>query len=484
MKTLSTLLSGLNARHTHGPVQAEIQQIRSDSRQVQPGDLFVAVSGLQTDGHQYIPQAVAQGASAIVCLNTPSGLPQTLSCYEVPDTAQALGLLAANYYEHPSRQLRLVGITGTNGKTTCATLLYRLFENLGYRTGLISTIENRVHDRVSPTQFTTPDPLQLQALLAEMVRSGCTHAFMEVSSHAVVQQRIAGVHFSGAAFTNITHDHLDFHKTFDAYIKAKKGFFDLLPPEAFALVNLDDKRGMVMLQNCAARIQKTFALQEAADFKGKIIENTLQGLLMQFDGREAWCQLIGNFNGYNLLTIYAIACLLGEEEEQVLTAISALSPATGRFEQMISPEGIVAVIDYAHTPDALENVLQTINDACQADEAVITVVGCGGNRDALKRPLMAKIACQYSAQVILTSDNPRNEEPMRILEDMLTGVPPSAQAQVQIIENRREAIAKACAMAKPKDIVLVAGKGHETYQEIKGVRYPFDDKEVLREILF
>jgi UDP-N-acetylmuramoyl-L-alanyl-D-glutamate--2,6-diaminopimelate ligase len=372
-------------------------------------------------------------------------------------------------------------VTGTNGKTTTVTLLHKLFRKLGYNTGLLSTVQNQINETVIPSTHTTPDAIQLNKLLDEMVKTGCTHAFMEVSSHAVVQHRVTGITFTGAVFSNITHDHLDFHQTFDNYIKAKKKFFDDLGSAAFALVNFDDKRGMVMLQNTLAK-KHTYSLHNLGDFKGKLIANTLQGLQMEIGGKEVWFKLIGNFNAYNLLGVYGTAVLLGEESEEVLTQLSDLYAAPGRFEQVVSPKGITGIVDYAHTPDALENVLSTIQSLREGNEQVITIVGCGGNRDAAKRPVMAEIACKLSDQVILTSDNPRNEDPQLILDQMLQGVRITDRKKVQVIPDRKEAIQKAYAMALPKDIILVAGKGHENYQEIKGTKYPFDDKQVLQSI--
>jgi UDP-N-acetylmuramoyl-L-alanyl-D-glutamate--2,6-diaminopimelate ligase len=456
-----------------------VGQLRFDSRLVQPGDVFVAVRGTQTDGHQHIPTAVAQGAALVVGETAPAGL--AVPFVQVAHSGLALGQMAANYFGRPATKLKLVGITGTNGKTTTVTLLHRLFTALGYRVGLLSTVENKIGPEVLASTHTTPDSLVLNALLAQMVEAGCTHAFMEVSSHALVQGRVAGVKFTGALFSNLSHDHLDYHGTFDEYIRAKKLFFDWLDKTAFALVNKDDKRGMVMLQNTAAA-KHTFALKSPADIKGKVLANTVQGLEMEVDGHHAWFRLMGEFNAYNLLGIYGAAVLLGENRERVLTELSKLDSATGRFDRVVATDGTTAIVDYAHTPDALRNVLQTIGQLRRPGQKITTVVGCGGNRDAAKRPVMAAIACELSDAVILTSDNPRHEDPLAILADMERGVTPEQRPKVQTLPDRREAIARALALAQPGDIVLVAGKGHENYQEIAGVKHPFDDKMIIQQL--
>lgn len=466
-------------------MDADITALTMDSRRVGPGTLFVAVRGTVTDGHAFIDKAIELGASAIVCETLPNQVPANVAIVQVQDSSRAMGLIAGNFYGNPSKKVRLVGVTGTNGKTSVATLLFRLFRSLGYRCGLLSTVQNQIDDEVIPATHTTPDVITINQLLVRMLEHGCTHVFMEVSSHAVVQERIAGLHFAGGIFTNITHDHLDFHGTFDNYIKAKKGFFDQLPRAAFALTNADDKRGAVMLQNTLAR-KESYSLQTLGTFKGKILADGLFGLEMDIDDRRVWFKLIGRFNAYNLLAVYGAAVLLGEDAEDVLTQLSGLMPPPGRFEQVISNDRVVGIVDYAHTPDALQNVLETISEFSRESELgvlpqVITVVGCGGNRDAAKRPLMAAIACKLSTRVILTSDNPRNEDPMAILEQMQAGVPPIDFKKTITIEDRREAIERAVSLAKPHDIILVAGKGHETYQEIKGVKYDFDDRLVLRE---
>ncbi len=455
-----------------------------DSRKVGPGSLFIAIRGTVADGHNFIDTAIKQGAAAILCEELPENTAEGVAYVRVQDSARTMGLIAANFYNQPSQKLKLVGVTGTNGKTSVATLLFRLFRALGYRCGLLSTVQNQIDDQIIPATHTTPDVITINQLLSQMLAHGCTHVFMEVSSHAVVQERIAGLTFAGGIFTNITHDHLDFHGTFDNYIRAKKGFFDQLPASAFALTNVDDKRGLVMLQNTTAR-KESYSLQTLATFKGKIIADSLFGLNMLVDNQEVWFKLIGRFNAYNLLSVYGAAVLLGEDSAEVLTLLSGITPPPGRFEQVISENKIVGIVDYAHTPDALQNVLETIIGLRQANEQdrlpqIITVVGCGGNRDAAKRPIMAEIACRFSNRVILTSDNPRNEDPMAILEQMEAGVPPIDSKKTMTIEDRREAIQRAVSLAQPHDIILVAGKGHETYQEIKGIKYDFDDRDVLR----
>ena len=478
-KILQEVLVGIEAATVKGSLTTEIKNIEFDSRKVTAGSLFVAQKGTQVDGHQFVPKVIEMGAVAILCENLPAELAEEVTYIQVADTARAMGRMASNFYDNPSSKLKLVGVTGTNGKTSSVTLLFKLFRQLGYHTGLLSTVQNQIDEEVIPSTHTTPDSVKINELLAEMVRRGCTHCFMEVSSHAVVQERIAGLTFAGGIFTNITHDHLDFHKTFDNYIKAKKGFFDQLPKHAFALVNIDDRRGGVMVQNTAAR-KETYSLQTIASFKGKLLADSLFGLQMEIDAKEVWFKLIGKFNAYNLLGVYGAALLLGEDPEQVLLSLSAITPPPGRFEQVMSANEIVGIVDYAHTPDALQNVLETINDIREGDQQVITVVGCGGNRDAAKRPEMARIACELSSKVILTSDNPRNEDPLLILEQMQAGISPIDFKKTKTIEDRREAIRYAVSLAQPHDIILVAGKGHETYQEIKGVKHHFDDREELR----
>ncbi|NID11926.1 UDP-N-acetylmuramoyl-L-alanyl-D-glutamate--2,6-diaminopimelate ligase [Fibrivirga algicola] len=482
---LSDLLYKVSLLATAGDMNAEVTHLTMDSRQVRAGSLFIAVRGTVSDGHAFIPKAIDLDATAILCEELPADRADAVTYIQVANAPQAMGIAAANFYGHPSKKVKLVGVTGTNGKTSVATLLFRLFTSLGYRCGLLSTVQNQIGDTVIPATHTTPDSITTNELLTQMLAQGCTHVFMEVSSHAVVQERIAGLHFVGGIFTNITHDHLDFHGTFDKYIKAKKGFFDQLPRSAFALTNADDKRGAVMLQNTLAR-KESYSLQTLGTFKGKVLSDGLFGLEMLIDERQVWFKLIGRFNAYNLLAVYGAAVLLGEDEEEVLTELSATLPPQGRFEQVISDNRIVGIVDYAHTPDALQNVLETITNLRQDNEQgvlprIITVVGCGGNRDAAKRPIMAQIAGKFSDRVILTSDNPRFEDPMAILEQMQAGLSPLDYKKAQTIEDRRKAIQTAVSLARPNDIILVAGKGHETYQDIQGVKHDFDDRQVLRE---
>lgn len=481
---LQQLLEGINYQQT-GTIlpQTGIEAIVFDSRKAAANTLFVAIKGVATDGHLYIESAIQQGCRVVVVEQLPVQIHADVLYLRVPNTATALGHLADRFYGSPSQQIKLVGITGTNGKTTTASLLYDLFNQLGYLVGLISTVEYRIGKEILPSTHTTPDVVTLNKMLAEMVAQGCAYAFMEVSSHAVVQGRIAGLHFTGGVFTNITHDHLDYHKTFQNYIYAKKGFFDALPAEAFALVNVDDKRGMVMVQNTKAKVVR-YGLKQLAEYKAKIIENNLTGLLLELDGADFFARLVGGFNAYNLLAVYATAQLLEADKIEVLTVMSNLKAPAGRFDYVQELErGVVGIVDYAHTPDALEKVLQTIGQLRTGNEQVITVVGCGGDRDTSKRPLMAKVACDYSQQVILTSDNPRTEEPEAILHDMEQGIPPYANQKTLTISDRRQAIKTACRLAQKGDIILVAGKGHETYQEIQGVRHPFDDKKELMDAL-
>ncbi|WP_375447271.1 UDP-N-acetylmuramoyl-L-alanyl-D-glutamate--2,6-diaminopimelate ligase [uncultured Fibrella sp.] len=487
---LSDLLYKVSLLATAGDMNAEVTHLTMDSRQVRSGSLFVAVRGTVSDGHTFIPKAIDLGATAILCEELPAERADSVTYIQVANAPQAMGMAAANFYGHPSKKVKLVGVTGTNGKTSVATLLFRLFTSLGYRCGLLSTVQNQIGDTVIAATHTTPDSITTNELLTQMLAQGCTHVFMEVSSHAVVQERIAGLHFAGGIFTNITHDHLDFHGTFDNYIKAKKGFFDQLPRSAFALTNADDKRGLVMLQNTVARKEsyslQTLAASTVGTFKGKVLADGLFGLEMLVDERQVWFKLIGRFNAYNLLAVYGAAVLLGEDEEEVLTELSGTLPPQGRFEQVISDNRIVGIVDYAHTPDALQNVLETITNLRQNNEQgilpkIITVVGCGGNRDAAKRPIMAQIAGKFSDRVILTSDNPRFEDPMAILEQMQAGLSPVDYKKAQTIEDRREAIQTAVKLAHPNDIILVAGKGHETYQDIQGVKHDFDDRQVLRD---
>ncbi|MEQ8241582.1 MAG: UDP-N-acetylmuramoyl-L-alanyl-D-glutamate--2,6-diaminopimelate ligase [Cyclobacteriaceae bacterium] len=482
MAALKDILYGVKLISIHGERDWSIQSVAFDSRHVEKESLFVAIKGLHSDGHDYISKAIELGAIAILCETLPETRIDGITYIEAENSARALGKVSANFYGNPSNRVEVVGITGTNGKTTTATLLYQLFSLLGYKVGLISTVEIIIGNEIIPAKYTTPDALAIQRLLAQMSKAGCTHCFMEVSSHALVQHRTAGLNFKGAVFTNISHDHLDYHLTFDEYIKAKKLLFDGLGANAFALTNVDDKRGRVMLQNCKAE-KATYAVKSIADFKAKTIHNTIQGLELEIDGINAWFKMVGNFNVYNLLAVYSCASLLGEEKEEVLTALSQLDGARGRFEIIDNAMQVLAIVDYAHTPDALDNVLTTIDNLRTRQETLVTVIGCGGDRDATKRPEMANIAARFSNKVILTSDNPRTEDPNQILKDMMAGVSKTDQRKTMVIADRREAIRTACNLVNKGDIILVAGKGHETYQEINGVRHHFDDKEVLIEML-
>ena len=480
MKVLSDLIYKTGIEEVSGITTISIDKVCFDSRQVEEGTLFIAVRGTKSDGHDFISEVIGKGACGIICEEMPAVQMSHVTYVKVKDSSLALAIICSNFYDDPSSKLKLVGVTGTNGKTTTVSLLHTMFRQLGYKTGLLSTVRNMVNDLEIPSTHTTPDPLQLNALLSKMVEAGCTHCFMEVSSHAVVQHRVSGLNFTGAIFTNITRDHLDYHKTFDEYIRAKKGFFDLLPSGAFALVNADDRNHKIMVQNTRASV-KTFSLSGVADFKVKILESSISGLLLNIDGNDVMCRLSGSFNAYNLLGVYATAVLLGEDKLHVLTALSTLTAPEGRFQQLSSPGGITGIIDYAHTPDALQNVLNTIKDIRTGNEQVITIIGCGGDRDAGKRPQMAAIACENSDRIILTSDNPRSEDPEIIIAQMKEGVPPQHMRKVLSVTDRREAVRTACALAKSGDIILLAGKGHEKYQEVKGVKYPFDDRQVLEE---
>lgn len=483
MSTLKDLLANINYNvKGRYPADLELAGLCLDSRQAKMGWLFAALPGSQVDGHDYIEQALANGCSAVLCERWPKKIAAKVCYIKVEKVADALGPLAANFYEQPSQQLALVGVTGTNGKTSTVSLLYRLFKKLGHKVGLISTIENRIDDEVLKSTHTTPNAIELQALLAQMRDAACDYVFMEVSSHAAEQGRIAGAHFTGGVFSNISHDHLDYHKTFKNYIFAKKRFFDQLPSSAFALVNADDKRAEVMLQNCSAKAYR-YAQKQLADFRFRLLENSLSGLQLELDGQEFHCSLVGDFNAYNLLAVYATAILLEEPKTEVLRILSSLKPPAGRFEYVRMPNNpLQAIVDYAHTPDALEKVLQTLK-ATTSTGRIITVVGCGGNRDHSKRPIMAQKAATYSDLLILSSDNPRFEEPEAILDEMWAGLSKAQQAQTYRQVNRREAIRWACQLAQAEDVILVAGKGHETYQEIKGERLPFDDREELRQAL-
>ena len=481
MKLLSDILYKTRLEEIVGSTNLAISSVTFDSRQVKKDSLFIATVGVTVDGHNFINKAIEMGAIAIVCEALPKDINENITYIKVLNSSEALGYIACNFYDNPSEKLKLIGVTGTNGKTTTVTLLFNLFKGLGYNVGLLSTVENKINNTVIPSTHTTPDALELNQLLSNMVEQGCQYAFMEVSSHAIVQHRITGLQFTGAAFSNITHDHLDYHKTFDEYIKAKKLFFDHLPTEAFALTNKDDRNGMVMLQNTNAK-KYTYGLKSIADFKCKVIENHLNGLLLNIDNQEVWIKLIGSFNAYNALVVYAVSQLLKQDKVQVLTTLSNLNSVEGRFQYVKSKTGIIAIVDYAHTPDALKNVLETIKDIRTGNEQVITVIGCGGDRDAAKRPIMAKIACELSNKTILTSDNPRSENPEEILNQMQEGLSPVEVKNALRISDRKEAIKTAVAFAKEGDILLIAGKGHEKYQEINGVKHHFDDLEIIKEL--
>ena len=481
LKLLSDILYKTRLEEIIGSTNVAISSVTFDSRKVKKDSLFIATRGTASDGHHYIEVAIENGAVAVVCEDLPETIKENITYVKVLDSSASLGYIACNFYDNPSEKLKLVGITGTNGKTTTVTLLFNLFRGLGYNVGLLSTVENKINTTVIPSTHTTPDALALNELLAEMVEAGCQYAFMEVSSHAIVQHRITGLKFTGAAFSNITHDHLDYHKTFEEYIRAKKMFFDHLQDDAFALTNKDDRNGSVMLQNTKAK-KYSYGLKSIADFKCRVVENHLNGLLLSIDNQEVWVKLIGSFNAYNVLVVYSIALLLKQDKVQVLTTLSNLNSVEGRFQYIKSKNGIVAIVDYAHTPDALKNVLETIKDIRTGNEQVITLVGCGGDRDAAKRPIMAQIACEYSNKVILTSDNPRSEDPEAILNQMQAGISPVEMKKTLRISDRKEAIRTAVAFAKEGDIILIAGKGHEKYQEIQGVKHPFDDFEIVKEI--
>ncbi len=481
LKLLSDILYKTRLEEIIGSTNVAISSVTFDSRKVKKDSLFIATRGTASDGHHYIELAIESGAVAVACEDLPETLKENVTYVKVLDSSASLGYIACNFYDNPSEKLKLVGITGTNGKTTTVTLLFNLFRGLGYNVGLLSTVENKINTTVIPSTHTTPDALALNELLSKMVEAGCQYAFMEVSSHAIVQHRITGLKFTGAAFSNITHDHLDYHKTFEEYIRAKKLFFDNLQDDAFALTNKDDRNGMVMLQNTKAK-KYSYGLKSIADFKCRVVENHLNGLLLSIDNQEVWVKLIGSFNAYNVLVVYAISQLLKQDRVQVLTTLSNLNSVEGRFQYIKSKTGIVAIVDYAHTPDALKNVLETIKDIRTGNEQVITLAGCGGDRDAAKRPIMAQIACEYSNKVILTSDNPRSENPEDILNQMQAGINPVDAKKTLRISDRKEAIRTAVAFAKEGDIILIAGKGHEKYQEINGVKHPFDDFEIVKEI--
>ena len=482
MNGLVDILATVDVLETVGNVDIEVSSLQFDSRKVEKGSLFVATCGTQVDGHTFIGAAIEKGAVAIVCEKMPESFAPGVVYVRVADSNEALGRMASAWFDYPSASLKLVGVTGTNGKTTIATLLYHLFRRAGHKAGLLSTVCNYVDDEAVPATHTTPDQLELNGLLARMVAAGCEYAFMEVSSHSVDQRRIAGLDFDGGIFTNLTRDHLDYHLTMENYLKAKKRFFDDLSDEAFALTNLDDKNGPVMLQNTKAR-KLTYSVRTIADFKTKIVEDSFEGMSLNMNGKDLFVSFVGKFNASNLTAVFGAAVALGISEEDALVHLSAMHPVSGRFECISAPSGYKIIVDYAHTPDALTNVINTINDVRCGEGKLITVVGCGGNRDKGKRPIMAQEAVRGSEQVIITSDNPRNEEPQDIINDMLAGLDPVAKKKVIAIEDRYRAIKTDCALAQSGDVILVAGKGHENYQDIKGVKHHFDDHEVVREVM-
>lgn len=481
-KRLKDILHKVAVTAITGPTDVVVNELCIDSRKAALGAMFIARKGTAVNSHKFIPEVIEKGVCAIICEEMPEDPKKNVTFICTENSDEALGMLSSAFYDNPSESLILCGVTGTNGKTTIATLLNQLFTELGYASGLISTVRNMIDKKAVDATHTTPDAIHINALLKEMVDAGCTYCFMEVSSHAIHQKRIAGLKFAGGIFTNITHEHLDYHGNFKEYINTKKSFFDLLPDTAFALVNADDKNAKIMLQNTSAT-KLTYGLRSACDYRGKVMENLLDGLLMSINGKETWCRLIGEFNAYNLLAVYATAILLKQDEEKILTLLSQLDTAEGRFEHIRSEDGITAIVDYAHTPDALQNVLRTINAIRTGNEELITVVGAGGDRDRSKRPVMAQIAGEMSTRLILTSDNPRSEDPSAIIDEMKAGVSAIDFKKLLVITNRREAISAACAMAKSGDIILVAGKGHEKYQEIDGVKHPFDDKEIIKELM-
>lgn len=481
MKNLRDILYNVSLQKVIGSTDVNVSAITFDSREANEDNVFVAVKGFSSDGHDYINKAIEQGCSNIVCERIEAEI-AGINYFQVESSSYALGVMSSNFYDEPSNDLFLIGITGTNGKTTTTTLLHKLFSNLGHKTGLISTVINKIGEENIPSTHTTPDPVTLNRLLREMADAGCDYCFMEVSSHAIHQNRIAGLTFKGGAFTNITHEHLDYHNTFKEYIDVKKAFFDILPKSAFAIVNSDDKNGKIMLQNSAAK-HFTYALKSPADYKTKVLENQFSGLVLSIEGTELWTKLIGDFNAYNLLLVFAISQLLEQDKTEVLTEMSQLESVDGRFQYIQSPTGVTAIVDYAHTPDALENVLKTIKNIRTGNEVVTTIVGCGGDRDKTKRPKMAEIACELSDKVVITSDNPRTENPDTIIEDMMKGVGGQHFKKTLSITNRKEAIKSACIQAESGDIILIAGKGHEKYQDINGVKHHFDDMETVLELL-
>lgn len=479
---LRDVLYKVPIRSVGGSTEIDVNDIQIDSRKVKPGAVFVAVKGVAADGHQFIEKAIDNGAAVVVAETMPAEKKDGIVYVQAENSAAAAGYMAHNFFGQPSERMKIVGVTGTNGKTTIATLLYKLFTVLGYKCGLLSTVENHIGDKIVPATHTTPDAVSLNQMLKQMADEGCTHVFMEVSSHAIHQHRVTGLQFTGGLFSNITHDHLDYHKTFDEYIRVKKSFFDSLPSSAFAISNADDKRGEVMLQNTNAK-KHLYSLKTMAEFKGKILENSLAGLVMSVNDQEVHFRMIGEFNAYNLLAVYGAAMCMGEDKQEVLRCLSVLTGAEGRFDYMVSAkEKVIAIVDYAHTPDALLNVLATIKKLKKGFETVITVVGCGGDRDKTKRPVMAQAACEHSDKAIFTSDNPRSEDPEQIIKDMEEGLAVAYKRKYIAIADRKEAIKTAISLAKPEDIILIAGKGHEKYQDVKGVKHHFDDKEIVREM--
>jgi UDP-N-acetylmuramoyl-L-alanyl-D-glutamate--2,6-diaminopimelate ligase len=478
---LDDIIKGLDIVRIKGNTRRSLSSIAFDSRNAAPGALFVAVRGTRTDGHDYIRAAVASGAEAVVCEHVPENIPRDACILVVKDSARALGELASAFYGHPSRRFKLTGVTGTNGKTTTVTLLHHLFTSLGYQSGCFTTIRNYIGNETVEATHTTPDPVQLNRIMNDMADKGCQYVFMEVSSHALIQQRISGLSFAGGIFTNITHDHLDYHKTFDEYLKAKKLFFDGLPAGSFACINADDRNGKIMVQNAKATVHY-YGIRSMADFKGRIIENHVDGTLVNFDSQELWTRFIGDFNAYNLLAVYAAARLLGREKQEILQSLSTLETVEGRFQYLRSPQEYTAIIDYAHTPDAILNVLKTIGQIKKGSVQVISVIGAGGNRDKTKRPEMARVAAGLSDRLILTSDNPRDEDPLDIINDMKAGLNNQMLEKTITQPDRREAIKTACLLARKGDLILIAGKGHETYQEIRGVKHHFSDHEVVSEL--
>ena len=482
MKLLKDILFRSRILQVFGSTHVAIEHITMDSRDVKPFSLFVAVCGVTVNGHDYIDKAIASGAVAIICEKIPDYPTGNITFIQVPNSAESLGYIASNFFDNPSDKIQLIAVTGTNGKTTIATLMHRLARKMGFKAGLLSTVVNKINDSDIPSTHTTPNAIALNALLADMVNAGCTYCFMEASSHALHQHRLTGVQLRGALFTNITHDHLDYHKTFNEYIKAKKILFDMLPSSAFAITNTDDRHGDIMVQNCKGKV-KTMALHSMADYRAKVLENSFTGLHLVIDNHDVYTQLIGGFNAYNILSVYAAAMELGLDKMEVLTAISALQAPDGRFQFIKTPNGITAVVDYAHTPDALKNVLKTIADIRTGNEQVISLVGCGGDRDKTKRPEMARIAAEWSNRVVLTSDNPRSEDPETIIQEMKEGLDSVMMKKTLALTDRREAIKLACTLANAGDIILIAGKGHERYQEIAGVKHPFDDFQLVSETL-